>query len=72
MTGLFAFFHGHVHGTESEAANLIPFAAGLALGLHATEIGLGLFVESSIGKVTSRAIGGLIALGGITLIGGLR
>jgi urease accessory protein len=31
IAGLFAFFHGHAHGTESTAANLIPYAAGFAL-----------------------------------------
>ena len=71
MTGLFAFFHGHVHGTEATAASLIPYAAGLALataGLHASGIGLGLFAERSIGKIALRAMGGLTVLVGIALI----
>ena len=75
MTGLFAFFHGHVHGTEAVTANLIPYAAGFALataGLHAAGIGLGLFAERSIGKAALRALGGLTALGGIVLIAGPR
>jgi urease accessory protein len=70
-TGLFAFFHGHAHGTEAAAATLIPYAAGLALataGLHAAGIGLGLFVDGSIGKVASRAMGGLAVLVGVALI----
>ena len=73
MTGLFAFFHGHVHGTEATAASLIPYAVGFALataGLHASGIGLGLFAERSIGKLALRAMGGLTALGGIILIAG--
>jgi urease accessory protein len=73
MTGLFAFFHGHVHGTEATAASLIPYAAGFALataGLHASGIGLGLFAERSIGKIALRAMGGLTVLGGIALIAG--
>ena len=73
MTGLFAFFHGHVHGTEATAADLIPYAAGFALataGLHASGIGLGLFADRSIGKLALRAMGGLTALGGIILIAG--
>jgi urease accessory protein len=73
MTGLFAFFHGHVHGTEAAAATLIPYAAGFALataGLLAAGIGLGLFAERSIGKVALRAMGGLTVLGGIALIAG--
>jgi len=69
ITGLFAFFHGHAHGTEAVAASLIPFAAGFALataGLHAVGIGLGF----SIGKVALRAIGGLAAFGGVAVIAG--
>src|SRR5215813_12918031 len=31
MTGLFAFFHGHVHGTEAISGNLIPYATGFSL-----------------------------------------
>ena len=73
MTGLFAFFHGHVHGTEATAASLIPYAAGFAVataGLHAAGIGLGLFAERSIGKIALRAMGGLTVLCGIVLIAG--
>jgi urease accessory protein len=73
MTGLFAFFHGHVHGTEAAAATLIPYAVGFALAtaaLHAAGIGLGLFAERLIGKVALRAMGGLTVLGGIALIAG--
>lgn len=73
MTGLFAFFHGHVHGTEAASATLIPYITGFALataGLHAVGIGLGLFAERSIGKVALRAIGGLTVLGGIALVVG--
>src|SRR6266850_1360419 len=43
ITALFAFFHGHAHGTEATAVFLIPYAAGLALataGLHAAGIGI--------------------------------
>jgi len=73
IAGLFAFFHGHAHGTEATAASLIPYAAGFCLataGLHAAGIGLGFFAESSIGKVALRAMGGLTVLGGIALIAG--
>src|ERR1700740_2074868 len=31
LPGLFAFFHGHAHGTEVAAGSLIPYAAGFAL-----------------------------------------
>ena len=73
IAGLFAFFHGHVHGTEVTAVGLIPYAAGFALAtaaLHVAGIGLGLFAEGSIGKVALRAMGGLTVLGGIALIAG--
>src|SRR4029077_9104827 len=73
ITGLFAFFHGHVHGTEVTAVGLVPYAAGFALAtaaLHAAGIGLGLFTERSLGKLVLRAVGGLAVLGGIFLIAG--
>ena len=73
MTGLFAFFHGHVHGTEVVSGSLIPYAAGFALattGLLAAGIWLGLFAERSIGTLALRAMGGLTVLGGIALIAG--
>jgi urease accessory protein len=73
IAGLFAFFHGHAHGTEVTAASLISYAAGFALttaALLAAGNGLGLFGESSIGKVALRATGGLTALGGIALMAG--
>ena len=73
ITGLFAFFHGHIHGTEATAVGLVPYAAGFAFAtaaLHAAGIGLGLFAERSIGKLALRAMGGLTVLGGIALIAG--
>ena len=73
VTGLFAFFHGHVHGTEATAAGLIPYATGFTLataGLLAAGTGLGFFAEGSIGKLALRAVGGLTVLGGIFLIAG--
>ena len=73
ITGLFAFFHGHVHGTEAVSGSLIPYAAGFAIataGLLAAGIWLGLFAERSMGKVALRAAGGLTVLGGIALIAG--
>jgi len=74
VAGLFAFFHGHAHGTEVTAASLIPYAAGFALataGLHASGIGLALFVQGSIGKVSLRATGGFAVLGRSGFDGGL-
>src|SRR5215471_19023606 len=71
--GLFAFFHGHAHGTDATAAGLVPYAVGFALAtaaLHVAGIGLGLFAEGSIGKVALRAMGGLAVLSGLALIVG--
>jgi urease accessory protein len=71
IVGLFAFFHGHAHGTETTAAGLIPYAAGFALataGLHVAGIGLGTIAAGSIGMVALRAMGGLVVLGGIALL----
>jgi urease accessory protein len=73
ITSLFAFFHGHAHGTEATAASLIAYAAGFALataGLHASGIALGRFAEGSIGKVAIRVMGALTLLGGIALLSG--
>lgn len=73
ITGLFAFFHGHAHGTEAMAASLMTYAAGFALataGLHAVGIGLGVLAERSIGKVALRTMGGLAAFGGVALMAG--
>ena len=73
VTALFAFFHGHAHGTEAITLGPIPFAAGFALataGLHAVGIGLGVFAERSIGKVALRAMGVVAALGGVASIAG--
>jgi len=71
LAGLFAFFHGHAHGTEAIGANLIPFAVGFAVttaGLHVVGISLGRMAERSIGKVAVRVMGGLTVLGGLALI----
>jgi urease accessory protein len=72
LVGLFAFFHGHAHGTEAIAGSLVAYGAGFALataGLHAAGIGLALAVEGSIGKLAVQALGALTVLGGLALIG---
>jgi urease accessory protein len=73
ITSLFAFFHGHAHGTEASAASLISYVAGFAIataGLHAAGIGLGLFFQGWTGKVAVRVAGALAILGGIALLSG--
>jgi urease accessory protein len=73
IVGLFAFFHGHAHGTEVATAKLIPYAAGFALGtvaLHAVGITAGFFVRSLAGTLLLRAAGGCAAVVGLSLLGG--
>jgi urease accessory protein len=71
LIGLSAFFHGHAHGTEAQAANLIPYAIGFAFataGLIVFGIGLGLSARGSIGKAALRTAGGFAVLVGISLM----
>src|SRR5215475_11879568 len=35
IIGLFAFFHGHAHGTEAAAAGLVAYATGLGMATGA-------------------------------------
>jgi urease accessory protein len=52
IVGLFAFFHGHAHGTEAVAASLPLYAAGFALAtaaLHAIGIGFAIAGQRSFG-----------------------
>ena len=72
LVGLFAFFHGHAHGTEAVAANLVAYGAGFALataGLHAAGIGLAFAAADSMGKRAVQAVGALTVVGGLALIG---
>lgn len=73
IAGLFAFFHGHAHGTESTTAGagLIVYASGFSLAtaaLHVVGIGGGLILARSPRKSLLRAAGSLIALSGLALI----
>ena len=73
IVGLFAFFHGHAHGTEAAAASLIPYAAGFALAtsaLHGVGIAVGSCVRSLVGRLLLRATGGCAAVVGLSLLGG--
>lgn len=72
LVGLFAFFHGHAHGTEAIATGLIAYGAGFALataGLHTAGIGVALALEGSLGERAVQAVGALTVLGGLALIG---
>ena len=73
IVALFAFFHGHAHGTEAATANLIPFAAGFTLAtsaLLAVGIGAGFCLRSSVGTLLLRAAGVCAAVVGLSLLGG--
>jgi urease accessory protein len=74
--GLFAFFHGHAHGTEALAAGLHPgaYATGFSLAtvtLHAVGLGAGLILARSVGQTLLRATGGFVAISGLALMAGL-
>jgi urease accessory protein len=68
IIGLFAFFHGHVHGTEAAAASLTSYATGLAVAtgaLHAAGIAMCCVTSGSIGRVVLRTMGAITAFGGV-------
>ena len=68
IIGLFAFFHGHAHGTEAASTSLMAYATGLALAtgaLHAAGIGLCRVAGGSMPRVALRTAGAVAALGGM-------
>lgn len=69
--GLFALFHGHAHGSEMpEAAAPLAYAAGFIVAtaaLHALGVGIGMAARRLGGTLGTRALGGLVALGGVAL-----
>jgi urease accessory protein len=71
LTGLFAIFHGHAHGTEIPlAASGLIYALGFALAtaiLHACGIGLGLLAQKRLPVPTLRFAGAGIVVAGICL-----
>ena len=76
IAGLFAFFHGHAHGTEAVAAGeeLVAYAGGFVLAtatLHAIGLGAGVLIARSAGERLLRATGGLVAVSGLALIAGI-
>ncbi len=78
LVGLFAVFHGHAHGEE-----MPENAAGLAYGLgfmlataalHLAGIGLGFLIgriADERGPAVVRITGGVLAVAGLALLGGL-
>jgi urease accessory protein len=74
VVGVFAFFHGHAHGTEAAVAKLVPYAAGFTLAtaaLLAAGMGVGLCARGVSGNAAVRTTGGCAALIGLSLLGGL-
>lgn len=71
MTGLFAIFHGHAHGTEIPmAASGLSYAVGFVLAtaaLHACGIGLGLLAQKRLAVPALRYAGAGIALAGVCM-----
>ncbi|RJF87102.1 urease accessory protein [Oleomonas cavernae] len=77
LVGFFAVFHGHAHGAEMpQDASAFGYGAGFMAAtalLHLGGIGLGFAVGKAgekYGALVVRAAGGLIALGGLGLLGG--
>ncbi len=76
IAGLFAFFHGHAHGTEAATAGvgLAAYASGFSLAtaaLHAVGIGAGLVIARLAGEPLLRTTGALVAVSGLALIAGV-
>lgn len=69
LVAAFAVFHGYAHGAElPEAADPAAYSTGfvLATGLiHVCGIGIGLLIGSLLDGRVSRALGALIAAGGL-------
>ncbi len=78
LVGLFAVFHGHAHGEEMPE-NVAGLAYGLGFmlataALHAAGIGIGFLIgriADERGPAIVRITGGLVAMAGFALLGGL-
>ena len=72
IVGIFAFAHGHAHGSEMPAsADALAFSVGFVIAtgmLHALGIAIGLLIQWPAGFRAVRAMGGLAALFGLYLI----
>jgi urease accessory protein len=69
VVGAFAVFHGHAHGAElPEAASPVAYSAGFVFStglLHLAGIAFGMLAARPAGALAVRALGGLIAAGGL-------
>ncbi|UEM12045.1 HupE/UreJ family protein [Bradyrhizobium barranii subsp. barranii] len=71
--GLFAFFHGHAHGTEA-AAMLVPYVIGFTTATAAlllTGMVIGLWGGNATRRSLLRAAGVCAGLVGLLLLGGV-
>ena len=72
VVGLFAFFHGHAHGTElPEAASPLAYAGGFVLAtasLHAFGVCTGMLLKRPAGQIAVRLSGAVIALVGLFFV----
>ena len=71
IVGLFAFFHGHSHGTEMPA-NAVGYAYGTGFALatallHGCGIGIGVLAQQSAKQPVIRFAGAAIAVAGLCL-----
>jgi len=71
LVTLFAFFHGHAHGTEIPVGvDAIPYSAGFSIAtviLHAVGILLGSMAPRLLTRSAIRVTGGVIAAAGVAL-----
>ena len=69
LVGVFAIFHGHVHGTElppGQSALLYSMGFVIATGcLHAVGIGIGAVHRWTWGRYLLRSAGAVVAMGGV-------
>jgi urease accessory protein len=75
VVGLFAIFHGHVHGTEMPMdVSGATYGAGFMLAtalLHAVGIGIGMTVglmSRTFGNTVYRVAGGVASVAGLALL----
>jgi urease accessory protein len=68
IVGVFAIAHGHAHGTELPlGANGVLYSIGFVIAtglLHALGIGIGLVNRWPAGRISLRAAGAVVAIGG--------
>ncbi|MBR0858278.1 HupE/UreJ family protein [Bradyrhizobium liaoningense] len=71
--GVFAFFHGHAHGTEAMGASHLPYAMGFTLStvmLHAVGIAVGVGLRNLAAPLVLSAAGACAVVAGLALSGG--